>query len=179
MNFNYLATLFSNYLFLLFVVGIPCYGYFRKIKIYDCFLEGGKDGFQLSLKLMPYFVAMLVAIGMLRASGAFDTIAHFTSPLLQLLGIPEPILPLALMRPFSGSASNSLLVDIIHTYGADSLIAQMAATIIGSTETTFYVIAVYFGVIAISRTRHAIICGLAADGAGVVASVWVCRWLFS
>lgn len=168
----------SNYVFLSFVAGIPLYAAYRKVKVYEVFIDGAKDGFQIAVKIIPYLVAMLVAIGMFRASGAIDLLAAVISPLLIQIGMPTEVLPLALIRPFSGSAANGLTAELIHTHGGDSFIANLAATIMGSTETTFYVIAVYFGAVNIQRTRHAIPVGLLADCAGVLASLWICQLVF-
>lgn len=171
-------NLFSNGLFLLFVVGIPLYGAWKKINVFEAFVEGAKDGFSTSMSLIPYLIAMMVAIGMLRASGFFELLSAWLGPLLMRVGMPPELLPLALIRPFSGSASNGLMADLMHQYGGNSLIGQMAGTMMGSTETTFYVIAVYFGIVNIQRTRHAIPAGLLADLAGIIASVWICRAVF-
>lgn len=122
---------------------------------------------------------MLVAIGMLRASGFFELLSHFFGPILSALGMPTELLPLAFIRPFSGSASTGIMAEVIHQNGGDALVSKMAATMMGSTETTFYVIAVYFGAVGIKRTRHAIPAGLLADLAGIIASVVVCRYLFA
>lgn len=175
---NGFANHLSNALFLLFIVGIPAYAAIKKINVFDAFIVGAKQGFDTSVTLIPYLVAMLVAIGMLRASGFFDLMSQLLSPLLTLIGMPSEVLPLALIRPFSGSASTGVMAELIHQHGGDSLIAKIAATMMGSTETTFYVIAVYFGSIGIRRTRHAILVGLLADLSGVIASVYVCRYLF-
>ncbi len=172
-------NLLSNGLFLMFIVGIPIYGAWKKINVFDAFVEGGKEGFTISISLLPYLLAMLVAIGMLRASGFFELLNTWLGPWLARIGMPPELLPLALIRPFSGSASNGLMADLIHQYGGNSLIGKMAATLMGSTETTFYVIAVYFGSVSIRHTRHAIPAGLLADLAGVLASVWICRVLFA
>ncbi|RUR08677.1 spore maturation protein [Legionella sp. km772] len=169
----------SNWMFLLFILGIPLYAAIKKINVFDAFIAGAKQGFETSVNIIPYLVAMMVAIGMLRASGFFDLMNHWLAPLMQLIGMPSEVLPLALIRPFSGSASTGVMAELIHQYGGDSLIAKIAATMMGSTETTFYVIAVYFGSIGIRRTRHAIPVGLLADLAGVIASVLICRYLFS
>lgn len=168
----------SNYLFLAFVAGIPLYGAWRKIKVYEVFVEGAKDGFTIAIKIIPYLVAMLVAIGMLRAAGGIELLAKLLKPLLTKIGMPVEVLPLALARPFSGSASVGLMADLIHTHGGNSFIANLAATIMGSTETTFYVVAVYFGAVNIQRTRHAIPAGLVADLAGILASLWICQLVF-
>ncbi|MBS0358167.1 MAG: spore maturation protein [Proteobacteria bacterium] len=168
----------ANGIFLLLVVGIPLFGYLRKVPVYDTFVVGAKDGIKLMLKLIPYFVGMLVAIGMLRASGAFELIAKWLAPVLDKVGFPAEVLPLALMRPFSGQASNAITAELIHTHGGDAFISQLAATIMGSTETTFYVIAVYFGSVQIRKTRHAIPAGLCAELVGVIASFMICSWVF-
>jgi spore maturation protein B len=166
-------------MFLLFIIGIPCYAALKKINVFDAFISGAKQGFETSVNIIPYLVAMLVAIGMLRASGFFDLMTHLLEPIMSQIGMPSELLPLALVRPFSGSASNGVMAELIHEHGGNSLIAKIAATMMGSTETTFYVIAVYFGSIGIRRTRHAIPVGLIADLSGVVASVLICRYLFS
>lgn len=166
---------FSNGLFLLFIVGIPVYGAWKKVAVFDSFVDGAKDGFSISMSLIPYLIAMMVAIGMLRASGFFELLNIWLGPLLAHVGMPSELLPLALIRPFSGSASNGLMADLMHQFGGNSMIAKMAGTMMGSTETTFYVIAVYFGTVNIRHTRHAIPAGLLADLAGVIASVWICR----
>jgi spore maturation protein B len=166
-------------MFLLFIVGIPLYAAIKKINVFDAFITGAKQGFETSINIIPYLVAMLVAIGMLRASGFFDLMSQLLAPLMAMIGMPSEVLPLALIRPFSGSASVGVMAELIHQNGGDSVISKMAATMMGSTETTFYVIAVYFGSVGIKRTRHAIPVGLLADLAGVITSVIICRYLFT
>lgn len=175
---NGLASQFSNGMFLAFIVGIPLYATIKKINVFDAFIVGAKQGFETSISIIPYLVAMMVAIGMLRASGFFGLMNQLLAPIMAAIGMPPEVLPLALIRPFSGSASTGVMAELIHQYGGDSLIAKTAATMMGSTETTFYVIAVYFGAVGIRRTRHAIPAGLLADLAGVIASVFICRYLF-
>ncbi|MCH9689438.1 MAG: spore maturation protein [Gammaproteobacteria bacterium] len=167
-----------NWIMLSFVVGIPLYATVKKVDVFDAFIIGAKQGFELSVSLIPYLVAMMVAIGMLRASGFFDLMYGVLAPYLSKLGIPAEILPLAFVRPFSGSASMGVTAEIIHANGGDALVSKIAATMMGSTETTFYVIAVYFGAVSIRRTRHAIPAGLLADLAGILASIYVCRYFF-
>jgi spore maturation protein B len=179
MTFYTFTNTLSNAIFLLFVAGIPLYGFLRKVAVYDTFIEGAKEGFQTTLHIIPYLVAMIVALGMFRASGALDLLAKALQPIMVKIGMPVDLLPLVLIRPFSGSAANGMLAELIHKHGGDSFIAHVAATIIGSTETTFYIIAVYFGVVNIKRTRHAIAAGLLADLAGVLASLWICQLLFN
>lgn len=172
-------TQLMNWMMLSFIVGIPIYASLKKIDVFDSFITGAKKGFEISVNLIPYLVAMMVAIGMLKASGFFDVVYAFAAPYLSQLGIPADILPLALLRPFSGSASLGITADIVHAHGGDALISRIAATMMGSTETTFYVIAVYFGAVGIRRTRHAIPAGILADIAGITASIYICRYLFT
>ena len=175
---SHFADHLSNAMFLAFVVGIPLYGVVKKINVFDAFIEGAKQGFNTSVSLIPYLIAIMVAVGMLRASGFFELLQHWIAPVLNAVGMPSELLPLALIRPFSGSAATGIMAEIIHQNGGDSFISKTAATMMGSTETTFYVIAVYFGAVNIRRTRHAIPAGLLADLAGVIATVCICRYLF-
>lgn len=161
-----------------FLLGFfPLYAALRGVLVYEEFVEGAKEGFQVAVRIIPYLVAMLVAIMMFREAGGIDMLTHAFRPLLELLGFPPELLPMALMRPLSGSGSLAIFTDLVKTLGPNHLIVQMAGTIFGSTETTFYVIAVYFGAVGVQRTRHAIPAGLAADMAGVAASIAVCRWI--
>jgi spore maturation protein B len=176
---NGFANQFSQYLLLIFVMGIPFYAYFKKINVFDAFIIGAKQGFETTVNIIPFLVAMMVALGMLRASGFFDLMNHLLAPLMREIGMPPEVLPLALIRPFSGTASIGIMAELIKQYGGDSFIAKTAATMMGSTETTFYVIAVYFGSVGVRRTRHAIPAGLLADLAGIIASVVVSRYLFT
>jgi spore maturation protein B len=175
MNFAYQ---FSNWMLLAFVAGIPLYATIKKINVFDAFIVGAKQGFETIVSIIPYLIAMMVAIGMLRASGFFELLFNTLGPFLASIGMPPELLPLALIRPFSGSAATGVMAELIHEHGGDSFIAKAAATLMGSTETTFYVVAVYFGAVNIRRTRHAIPAGLLADLAGVIATVIVCRYLF-
>jgi spore maturation protein B len=162
-----------------FLVLIPVYGAIRRVKVYESFVEGAKEGFQVGVRIIPYLVAILVAVGMLRASGAIDLLALGLDPLLRRIGLPAEILPLAIMRPLSGSGSLGMVTELIKTHGPDSLIARLAATAYGSTETTFYVLAVYFGAVGIRKARHAVLVGLFADIVSLVAAVFICRFVFS
>lgn len=173
-----IANQFSNLIFLLFVVGIPCYAACKKINVFETFIEGAKQGFTISINILPYLIAMFVAIGMLRASGFFELLKNLLAPLCSAIGMPTELIPLALIRPFSGSASNGILAELIHEHGGNALLSKMAATMIGSTETTFYVVAIYFGSIAIKKTRHTIPAGLIAELAAVVSSVVICNLFF-
>lgn len=168
----------AELIFLLFVTGIPLWGAIKRVPIYPTFIDGAKEGLNTVMRVFPYLLAMLVAIGMFRASGAIDLLANFLAPALEKIGMPSDVLPLALLRPFSGSASNGLVAEIAQHHGGNSYTAYLAATMMASTETTFYVVAVYFGAVSVQRTRHAIPAGLFADAVGVFASLWVCQWFF-
>ena len=156
----------------------PLYAAVRRIKVYEEFVEGAKEGFPVALRIIPFLVAMLVAIGMFRGSGGMDLLTNSLRPALNHIGFPADLLPMVVMRPLSGSGTQGLFTDLVKTFGADSFLTRTAATIYGSTETTFYVIAVYFGSVAVRRTRHAIAAGLIADLTGVVVSVAICRLMF-
>ena len=169
----------SRYIIPLLLTIIPLYALtFKKIKVYESFVEGAKDGFNIAIRIIPYLVAILVAIGMFRASGALDILLSGLSPFLHFVGFPPENLPLALMRPLSGSGSLGLLTDLIDQHGPNSLISKIGATMFGSTETTFYVLAVYFGSVGIKKSRHALAAGLFADFVGVISAVFFCQILF-
>jgi spore maturation protein SpmA len=157
----------------------PAYAALRGVKVYEEFVEGAKEGFSVALRIIPFLVAILVAIGMFRGAGGIEALKSVLSPILTPLGFPPDLLPMTLVRPLSGSATTGLFTEIVQRLGPDSLVTRMAGTIFGSTETTFYVIAVYFGSVGIRRTRHAVAAGLLADFAGVVASVVICRLMFA
>jgi spore maturation protein SpmA len=157
----------------------PLYAHLRKVKVYEQFCEGAKDAFGTAQRVIPFLVAMLVSIRLLRDAGVIDALTEVLRAPLTMLHFPPELLPLALMRPLSGSASNGIFTELARTHGGESMIAKMAATIFGSTETTFYVIAVYFGSVAIRKTRHAVAVGLTADIVALVVSVTVCRLLLS
>lgn len=159
------------------LAGIPLYAALKRLKVYEEFVEGAKEGFQVAVKIIPYLVTMLLAIAMFRAGGGIELLTRGLQPVLEALRFPGELLPMALMRPLSGSGSLAILSDLAKQFGADHSITRMAATLYGSSETTFYVLAVYFGSVGIQRTRHALPAGLVADAVGVVASVAVCRWI--
>jgi spore maturation protein B len=162
----------------LLIVGITAYGLVKKVKIYEEFVVGAKDGFDIAVRIIPYLVAILFAIGMFRASGAMDWMILGLKPILGIFGFPAEVLPMAIIRPLTGSGSVGVLADMIATYGEDSIFVKIAGTMFGSTETTFYVVAVYFGAISVRKTKYAIQAGLAADFTGAVMAVVVCYWLF-
>lgn len=184
-NANSLAersSLFGNLLLLLVIISFLTMGFIRKINVYDAFIDGAKQGFDVALKIIPYLVAMLVAIGVLRASLVLDAILAAIEKVVVALGLnPDFIaaLPTALMRPFSGSGARAMLLETMNTYGVDSFAANIAAIVQGSTETTFYVLAIYFGSVGINKVRHAIGCGLFADLAGITAAIFLGYWFFA
>lgn len=167
----------GNTLILLFLAGIPLYGALKKVPVYEAFVRGAKDGFPVFLRVMPYMVAMMVAVGMLRASGAFELLSNLVRPLFEIAGIPADMLPIILIRPFSGSGATAAVADLIKTQGGDSLIAHMAVVVAGSTEATFYIMAVYFGAAGVRNTRYALQASLLVDVVGMLSSVWFVRWL--
>ena len=156
----------------------PLYAASRQVQVYSEFVEGAKEGFQIAIRIIPYLVGMLVAIGVFRESGCLEVLKSILQPVLGLVQIPSELIPMILMRPLRGSGSIAVLSDLVKQFGPDNILSYMAATIYGSAETTFYVVAVYFGSVGISRTRHAIPAGLLADLVGVIAAVFVCRVLF-
>lgn len=175
---RYLLDLISLWAMPLMIVLIPLIAMGKRVKVYEVFVDGAKEGFGVALRIIPYLVAILVAIGMFRASGAMDLVTNALSRPLAAVNFPPELLPLAVMRSLSGSGSLALATDIVKTHGPDSLLGRMAATMYGSSETTFYVLAVYFGAVGIRKTRHAIPASLIADVVAVIASVVVVSWLF-
>jgi spore maturation protein B len=162
----------------LIIGGILLYATFKKVPTYEAFVEGGKEGIQIAFSLIPYLVGMLVAISVFRASGAMEYFISFIRPLLQTIGVPPEIAPLAFIRPISGTAALGLTTDLIATYGPDSFIGRLASTMQGSTDTTFYVLTVYFGAVGIKKMGDALKVGLLADLVGFVASIIVVTLVF-
>jgi len=156
----------------------PLYAALRRVKVYEQFVEGAKEGFQVAITIIPFLVAILVAVGLFRGAGGIDLISRGLRPVLDLLHFPTELLPMCLMRPLSGSGTLGMFTELVKEFGPDSLMARTAGTIFGSTETTFYVVAVYFGAVNVRRTRHAVPAGLIADAVGMVASVILCRIMF-
>ncbi|MFV0416962.1 MAG: nucleoside recognition domain-containing protein [Chthoniobacterales bacterium] len=157
----------------------PLFAALRGVAVYEEFVNGAKEGFQVALRIIPFLVAILAAIAMFREAGGIALVAAGLAPVLAFLGVPADILPLVFIRPLSGSGALGVFSELVQTHGADSLVARMGATIMGSTETTFYVLAVYFGSVAIKRTRHAVPAGLLADACGAVAAIIICRMMFA
>ena len=154
----------------------------RRINVYEAFIEGAKEGFAVAIRIIPYLVAILVAIGVFRASGTLDYLVAGLGRMFAAFGLPTdfiPALPTALMKPLSGSGARGMMVDAMNTYGADSFVGRLSATFQGATDTTFYIIALYFGSVGIRKTRHAVTCGLLADVAGIVAAVFIAYLFFA
>ena len=160
------------------LVVIPLVGMIRGVKVYDVFIEGAKEGFQVAVRIIPFLVGILVAIGMFRGSGAMDYLTAGLRPLLDAVNFPPELFPLAVLRPLSGSGSLALTTDIVKRYGPDSLLGRTAGTMYGSSETLFYVLAVYFGAVGVKRTRHAIPSAIVGDIVAAVVAVAICSWLF-
>jgi spore maturation protein B len=162
----------------LLVAGIPLYALTRKVDVYAAFLEGAKAGFETGVRIVPPLTAVLVALGMLRASGALEAAAGALAPLLGPIGLPASVLPLVVIRPLSGGAALGVVGDVLRSEGPDSYAGRLVSVMCGSTETTFYVLAVYFGAAGITRYRHALPAALLADLAGMTAALVVVRLLF-
>ncbi len=176
-----LSSLAGNLVLFGIIVGFIVAGLFKRVPVYDCFIDGARQGFEVARDLLPYLVAMLCAIGVLRASGALDVALGGLRWLIELVGLDGRFidaLPTALVKPFSGSAARAMMIETMQAHGVDSFPALVAATIQGSTETTFYVLAVYFGAVGIRHARHAVGCALLADVVGVIAAIGVCYWFF-
>lgn len=175
------SSALANGTLLLVILGFILAGWRRRVPVYEQFVEGAKEGFETAVRLIPYLVAMLVAIGVFRASGALDYVAQGMKALCDWSGWDNRFvdaLPVALMKPFSGGGARAMLLDVMGTHGVDSFAGRLAAVMQGSTETTFYVLAVYFGVVGITRIRYALWCGLLADGVGLTTAVAVSYWFF-
>jgi spore maturation protein B len=160
------------------LVASPLAGMIKGVKVYDVFIEGAKEGFDVGVRIIPFLVGILVAIGMFRGSGAMDLLTAALRPVVSATGFPVELVPLAILRSLTGSGSLAFTTDLVKTHGPDSLIARMAATMYGSSETTFYVLAVYFGAVGVRRTRHAVPAALIGDIVAAVATVVVCMWMF-
>lgn len=177
-SFAELMNEVSNWAIPVMIFVIVMVGFFRKVKVYEVFVDGAKEGFNVAVKIIPYLVAILVAIGMFRASGAMDLFTSLISPVTNSIGMPAETVPVALMRPLSGSGSMGIATELIKTHGASSMIGRIASVMFGSTDTTLYVIALYFGSVGIKKTRHAVPAGLIGDLAGLLAAVYFCNLIF-
>ncbi|MCK5479343.1 MAG: spore maturation protein [Methylococcales bacterium] len=175
------SALISNVILFTLVITFIIGAVYKRINAYEAFIEGAKEGFQTAITIIPYLVAMLVAIGVFRASGTLELITEFIRYTVHLLGLDDRFidaLPTALMKPFSGSGARAMMVDTMQIYGADSFAGRLSSIVQGSTETTFYVLAVYFGSVGIKNIRHAAACGIIADFAGIVAAIFIAYWFF-
>ena len=179
---NEVSVTVANILLMSIIVGFIMAGIRKKVNVYDAFIEGAKGGFETAVRIIPYLVAVLVGIGVFRASGAMDMLISGIKWGIESVGINSDFvaaLPTALMRPLSGSGARGLMVDAMNTFGADSFVGRLVCVFQGSTDTTFYVLAVYFGSVGIRYTRHAVVCGLLADLAGIIAAIAICYMFFS
>ncbi len=155
------------------------YGYFKNVSVFDTFIEGAQEGFETSIKLIPSMVAMLSALGIFRASGGMEFLLDLIEPIMDLANIPADVVPLALMRPISGSSTFAMTTELIHSQGPDSLVGRIASTMQGSTDTTLFVLTVYFGSVGIKKSRHALGVGLIGDFVGFIVSVFICLIVFT
>lgn len=179
---NKVSTLSANIILMSIIICFILAGVRKRINVYDAFIEGAKEGFNTAIRIIPYLVAMLVAIAVFRASGAMDVLIGFIRWLIASLGVDARFvdaLPTAIMKPLSGSGARGMMVDAMNTYGADSFVGRLSCIFQGSTDTTFYILAVYFGSVGIRKTRHAVACGLLADLAGVIAAIAIAYFFFS
>jgi spore maturation protein SpmA len=175
-NITTISTLASNIILFSIIIIFILLGIRKKINVYEAFIEGAKDGFQIAIKIIPFLVAILVAIGVFRSSGALDYLIKGIGSFTEMLGLNAdfiPSLPTALMKPLSGSGARGMMIDAMNTYGADSFTGRLTSIVQGSTDTTFYVLAVYFGSVGIKNTRYAVTCGLIADFAGIIAAILI------
>ena len=178
---NIVSTTTANILLMTIIVGFILAGMRRRVNVYDAFIEGAKEGFSTAIRIIPYLVAILVAIGVFRASGAMDMLIDGIRYAVESCGGNSDFvgaLPTALMKPLSGSGARGMMVDAMTTYGADSFVGRLSCIFQGSTDTTFYILAVYFGSVGVRYTRHAVACGLLADLSGVLAAIAICYFFF-
>lgn len=178
---NAVSTTVANVSLFSIIMAFIVAGVRHKINVYDAFIEGAKDGFSTAVRIIPYLIAILVAVGVFRASGAMDMLTDGVAALLRWFGADDRIvgaLPTALMKPLSGSGARGMMVDAMQTYGADSFVGRLSCIFQGSTDTTFYILAVYFGSVGIRKTRHAVTCGLLADAAGILSAIAVAYFFF-
>ena len=178
---NAVSTTVASFLLLTIITGFILMGLFKRINVYDAFIEGAKEGFLTAVRIIPYLVAILVGIGVFRSSGAMDMLISSIKWCMSTCGLDTSFvdaLPTALMKPLSGSGARGLMIDTMRTFGVDSFVGRLSCLFQGSTDTTFYILAVYFGSVSIKYTRHAVACGLLADLAGVIAAISICYLFF-
>ncbi|MCM3126520.1 spore maturation protein [Paenibacillus sp. MER 78] len=171
-------NLISTWAIPVIIAFIPVYAYFRKVPVYESFVDGAKEGFGTAISIIPSLVAMMVAISVFRASGALDFFIGLVAPLFQWMGVPPEVLPLGILRPLTGTGSLAFTTDLIQTHGPDSMIGRIASTVQGSTDTTLYVLTVYFGAVGIRNGRYALKVGLFSDIVGFVAAIMICLLVF-
>jgi len=176
--FSYICNLLSDWAIPMLLLTIPLVGFIRRVKVYEVFVEGATEGFQTAIRIMPFLVAMMVAVNIFRASGAMEICIAALQPILNFVGVPGDLVPLAIMRPLSGTGSLGLVTEILETYGPDSMVGRIASTVLGSTDTTFYILTVYFGAVGIRNPRYSLFVGLLGDMVGFLASIYVCQRLF-
>ena len=179
---NRWSTTVANILLMTIITGFILAGVRKKVNVYDAFIDGAKEGFTTAVRIIPYLVAILVGIGVFRASGAMDMLIGGLRTAVDVCGVDAQwvdAMPTALMKPLSGSGARGMMVDAMTTYGADSFVGRLSSVFQGSTDTTFYILAVYFGSVGVSKTRHAVTCGLLADLAGIVAAIAICYLFFA
>ena len=169
----------SRFIIPILLIIIPLYAAVKKVHVYEVFVKGASDGLTTAVRILPFLLGMMVAIAVFKASGAFDYFCLLVKPVTDFLGIPPDILPLGIMRPFSGGASLGLAAELINTYGPDSFLGRLASVMQGTTDTTFYVLAVYFGSVSVTKYRYAIAVGLTADITTFIASIIICNILFA
>ena len=175
------SSLASNFILFSVIIAFIAMAMFRRVNVYEAFIDGAKDGFKTAVKIIPYLVAILVAIGVFRASGAMEWLISGFTWIFDQAGVNTdfiPALPTALMKPLSGSGARGMMVDAMNTHGADSFVGRVASTVQGATDTTFYILAVYFGSVGIKNTRYAVVCGLIADFTGIIAAIFMAYLFF-
>ncbi|MFL0362485.1 spore maturation protein [Pseudobacillus sp. 179-B 2D1 NHS] len=168
----------SMWIIPIMIAFILLYGTFKKVPTYESFVEGGKEGIHIAVSIIPYLIGMMVAIGIFRASGALDSLVEWVRPVLLWIGLPPEVFPLAIIRPISGNAALGMVSDLIAVHGPDSFIGRLASVMQGSTDTTFYVLTVYFGAVGIKKMGDALKVGLWADVAGFIAALVIVSWMF-
>lgn len=176
--FSLICEEISNWAIPAILFLVPVIAYFRQVKVYEAFVEGASEGFETAIRIMPFLVAMMVAINIFRASGAMNVCVESIMPILQLCGVPSELVPLAIMRPLSGTGSLGLTTELLNTHGPDSMIGRIASTVLGSTDTTFYILTVYFGAVGITKPRYSVFVGLLGDMIGFFGSIYICQQLF-
>jgi len=173
-----LLNLVSRWAIPFLLLTIPLYGALRKVPVYEAFVEGAEEGFTTAVKIIPFLVGMMVAISVFRASGAMDVLGWALTPFTRGLGIPPEVVPLGIMRPLSGSAVLGMASELMKVYGPDSFIGRLSSVMQGTTDTTFFILTIYFGSVGIKKYRYSIVTGLCADITGFVAAVYICHLLF-